>query len=278
MLAKSADFHLLDSAVLDCRSMETEVGLFGRYPLHQNAVDLFRGEWASVFPKKAEIETGGFAGTFEDGRIRWAADRLGGFAGRSFLELGPLEGGHTYALEQLGASSVLAIEVSPRAYLKCLVAKEIMKISRAEFLLGDCMEYVSATDRRFDIGIASGILYHMMDPVSLIKQLARCCDGLFVWTHYYDAEMTAKRPEVARRFSSLQKIEIDDVSYQLAPYSYASDPSTNAFCGGHSSGSRWMTEKSLFEALRTYGFNILDVHREDHPNGPAIWIAAQKQV
>src|SRR5262249_54236068 len=43
--------------------------------------------------------------------------------GRSVLELGPLEGGHTKQMLDLGARSVLAIESSPEAFLKCLTVK-----------------------------------------------------------------------------------------------------------------------------------------------------------
>lgn len=269
-------FDLLALNGRDCEDMDPDSDFFGVSPSHQNAVDLFKGEWASVFPPSAGVETGGFAGTFEDERITWAAKRLGGFEGCSVLELGPLEGGHSFVLERLGVASVLAIEVSPQAFLRCLVAKEIMDLRRSTFLLGDFTEFVRKSGQRFDLCLASGVLYHMMDPVGLLRSLARRCRKLFLWTHYFEAEAIGRRDEVKRRFGPLQRVEEDGVAYELAPYSYGTDTSTKAFCGGQAIGSRWMEEASLFRALEAYGFRVVDARREDHPNGPAVWIAADR--
>jgi hypothetical protein len=67
------------------------------------------------------------------------ADRFG-VRGRlddmSLLELGPLEGAHTYQLEKLGAKSILAIEANVEAFLKCLITKEITGLQVAKFMLG----------------------------------------------------------------------------------------------------------------------------------------------
>ena len=46
-------------------------------------------------------------------------------AGKTVLELGPLEGAHTYQLHQRGAN-IVAVEASKQAYLKCLITKEIV--------------------------------------------------------------------------------------------------------------------------------------------------------
>ncbi len=77
---------------------------------------------------------------FDDPRITWSNDRFGemgipgGYVGRDVLELGPLEGGHTYLLDRMGVKSVTAVEASSRAYLKCLIAKETFGMSpRARF-------------------------------------------------------------------------------------------------------------------------------------------------
>ncbi|MEG4232669.1 hypothetical protein QUA40_11235 [Microcoleus sp. Pol11C3] len=95
---------------------------------------------------------------FEDNRITWAIEQLKGVQSKHIIELVPLEAGHTYMLEKLGASSISAIEANSRAYLKCLIVKEVMKLQKAHLLYGDCVEYLRSSHNKFDVCLASGIL------------------------------------------------------------------------------------------------------------------------
>ena len=74
--------------------------------------------------------------------MHWLVEQLGGVRDLSILELGPLEGGHTYWLEKMGAKSILALEANTRAFLKCLVVKEVYGLERAKFLCGDFMGFL----------------------------------------------------------------------------------------------------------------------------------------
>ena len=87
---------------------------------------------------------------FEDERIAWFIEELGGVQNQSVLELGPLEAGHTYMLARAGAASVLGIEANPHAYLKCLIIREIMELRQARFLCGDFIKYLQTTEEKFD--------------------------------------------------------------------------------------------------------------------------------
>ena len=71
-------------------------------PSSQNAVDLFAGEWSSAFPEHAGVQAGPIPLGADD-RILLLNDAFGSIDGWSVLELGPLEGMHTYMLEQMGA-------------------------------------------------------------------------------------------------------------------------------------------------------------------------------
>lgn len=105
-------------------------------PSDQNAIDIFPGEWASMFPPPFNTLKAGGIPLFQDSRVAWAFERLGGVVGQNVLELGPLEGGHSYMLELAGAASVIAIEANTRAYLKCLVVKEIFNLCEPGFCAG----------------------------------------------------------------------------------------------------------------------------------------------
>src|SRR5436190_16044191 len=95
-------------------------------PVPQNAVDIFKGEWSSSFPEQfADLKAGGIT-LFDDVRIHWLDSEIAGFEGKTVLELGPLEGAHSYLMERLGAKEVVSVEANTQAYLKCLIAKEIL--------------------------------------------------------------------------------------------------------------------------------------------------------
>ena len=186
---------------------------FGVEPSDQNALDLFAGEWSSQPPRNRPELKAGVTPLFDDPRISWAHHRLidmgleGGVAGRDVLELGPLEGGHSYLLDRLGAKSITAVEANARAYLKCLIAKETFGMPRVRFLLGDCLMHLRTPEQRYDIGVACGILYHLTNPVELLELLAARCEALFLWTVFYDPEFVAMNPVPGAKFSEALQLE-----------------------------------------------------------------------
>ena len=142
-------------------------------PSAQSAVDLFAGEWSSSFPQgSGVVSTPGTAPLFEDTRVTWANTMFGGFAGKTVLELGPLELGHTYMLQQFGAAAIDSVEANSRAFMKCLIAKEILKVDRANLMLGNFVEYLGTTQKQYDWVVASGVLYNMQQPLRVLKLIA----------------------------------------------------------------------------------------------------------
>jgi len=81
-------------------------------PSPQRALDLHAGEWASHLPSPFDGYRAGAMPLYADARLVWAIDRLGGVDGAHVLELGPLEVGHTWMLEQWGAARITAIEAN----------------------------------------------------------------------------------------------------------------------------------------------------------------------
>lgn len=97
-------------------------------PTPQMAVDIFKGTWASAMPLEGVVS--GNHDLFHDSRVTWWLDQVGGVAEQSLLELGPLEGAHSWMLERAGAASVVAIESNTQAYLKCLVTNALLGMKR----------------------------------------------------------------------------------------------------------------------------------------------------
>lgn len=252
---------------------------FGVAPSPQNAFDLFKGEWSTRLPDACGwVASTGPVRACEDYRIEWLQQQIGSLAGLRVLELGPLEGGHTYMLHQKGAAEITSIEANPRAYLKCLVMKEVFGLDRAKFALGDFLPYLRSASEHYDLGLASGVLYHQRNPVELLEMLAPRCDRLFIWTHFYESRYMAAHPEIARYFEAApETATVAGFSHRLYRKSYGEALNQKGFCGGGATDSCWLTRDEIFDALKHLGYRILNTLEENtNPNGPSILIAAAR--
>jgi hypothetical protein len=251
---------------------------FNIEPSPQNALDLFKDEWSTRLPDACGLvaSRGPMRGC-EDYRVEWFERVVGGFAGKKVIELGPLEGGHAYMLEQRNVATVLSIEANARAYLKCLVIKEIFQLHRVRFLLGDFMPFLRQTGEHYDIAFACGVLYHMTDPVELIQLLSRTCDAVFVWTHYYDEAFFASRPEMRQYFAEEAETRtVQGFTHRVHKKKYGPALEWKGFCGGGAADSSWMTKDDILGAFRHFGFRILEQVDEKNDNGPALLLALAK--
>lgn len=242
-------------------------------PSAQNAVDLFRSQWASRFPPSAPAVSRGEVQAFEDTRLAWGLDRLGGMKGKSALELGPFEGGHSYMLQEAGARAVVAVEANTRAFLRCLITKEIFGLDRVHFLLGDFVEHLRLTTETYDICVAAGVLYHMRNPVELIDLISRRSPAVYCWTHYYD-------PQRGHTNVDLQQVteSYNDFEYQPHRFRYSEERARPGFCGPATSTAVWMTRDDIERCCRHFGFNRFETAFDlpDHPHGPSFAFVASR--
>lgn len=247
-------------------------------PSEQASLDLFADQWSSAMPSTHSHLTAGKAKLFEDSRITWMIDQLGGLGGYQILELGPLEGGHSYMLEHADAECILALEANTRAFLKCLIIKNIFELSKTRFLLGDFMAFLHENEGRYDLALASGVLYHMREPLELLGNLADHTDRIFIWTHYYDDEVINQRPELAGKFSGEQVQSYGEFSCTVHQQHYEAALDWQGFCGGNAAFSYWMKRVDILGLLSHLGFTRQNTAFEqpDHPNGPAFCILAQR--
>jgi hypothetical protein len=236
-------------------------------PSAQAAIDIFRGEWSSSFAPLAPglvVDSGGTHSLFDDPRILWAIEQAGGLAGRKVLELGPLEGAHTYLLHSAGASEVVAIEANTRGFLKCLVTKELLGLHRARFLCGDSQEFLRETAEFFDLGVASGVLYHLVNPVEFLELLSRRCRAIYLWTHYYNDALLARQGGL-RRFLKEAPLEWGGRRFVIYRHNYGKSLGWSGFCGGIHDHSYWMRREDILEWLAKLGFGSIAI-QFDHPD------------
>jgi Protein of unknown function (DUF1698) len=247
-------------------------------PSIQNALNIFRGEWASKLPGDSSIPEAGVTPLFEDARIIWAIEQLGGVRDKNILELGPLEAGHSYMVEKAGAASVTAIESNTRAYLKCLIIKEILELKRVKFLCGNFIEYLRSNPGKFDICFASGVLYHMKNPAELISLISEVSEQVYIWTHYYDSNIVQNNLRFSHKFPSSSSSEYKGFEHTLYRYEYQDALNFSGFCGGNSSFSEWMSRDEIFECLKFFGFSNIQVQHDEplNQNGPCISLVADQ--
>ena len=234
-----------------------------REPSQQNAVDLFADSWASDFAEICPDLTAGKSPFFTmDPRPKDAARLLGvngRLDGMRVLELGPLEGGHTYQLEQLGADSILSIEANAEAYLKCLITKEITGLRNACFLYGDFTKYVASTTDTYDLIFCSGVLYHMIDPIALIMAMGKISDKCFVWTHYYDKKHYKGPKRSVRSDPRYPGVKL----YVLNFDEQGMDSGT--YFGGNRPISVWLSRGDILATFKKAGFSNSEII-EDSPD------------
>jgi hypothetical protein len=203
--------------------------------------------------------------------------------GQRVVELGPLEGGHTYMLDRMGAAEVVAVEANRRAFLRCLISKELLGMPSARFLCGDAIHFleseVARGSSKFDLCVASGVLYHLRDPVGGLDLMTRASDRLLLWTHYYDDEIARSRPDLSVRFSKSAEAVYDGFTYTPYRQEYQRALESKEFCGGSASTSAWLTRADILSALDHFGFDVADINFDEAngPNGPSFCVAAKRR-
>jgi hypothetical protein len=247
-----------------------------RVPSDQNAIDALPG-WSSAFPLEKNL-TAGDHHLHGDPRIHWAISQFGSLDQRRVLEVGPLEGMHTYLLNQQGPALLDSVEANRLCFLRCLVTKEILGIDRARFHLGDIQQWLEE-QHHYDLAIASGVLYHMPDPGDFLRKLASRSGAVYIWTHYFD---DAAMPEGDIRRSPFSgKMEVREIAgCQVRYYErhYWSADQNKSFCGGMKDKHFWMHRDDIITLLRALGFNeiVVDHDQPDHSGGPCYSIFCRK--
>lgn len=246
-------------------------------PSDLNAFHLFPGTWSSRVPG---ISSTGLANLFRDERVKWCLSSLD--TPGDVLELGPLEGGHTWQLEQAGWK-VTAVEANELAFIKCLLTKNYLGM-KAKFVLGDFTEGGFITKRKWDLVFASGVLYHMADPVSLLKDISMATDRIFLWTHYFEPDLSLWNESVRHKVGtkwlvdSEQIISVGNHKIRIVPQLYEEALGWAGFCGGPKNYSSWVYKDDLLNLLKVLGFSKLEVGFDDpgHVNGPSFAVLASK--
>jgi hypothetical protein len=142
----------------------------------------------------------------------------------------------------------------------------------ARFLLGDFSEYLKKTSKSYDLIFASGVFYHMEDPVDLIWQISKRTDRIFAWTHYISKDQSNYAESSDR--NTLKEIEFSCNYYR---YEYDQSREDRSFARVGEFSSR-LTKEDFLRALLAVGFSNYEIVKDefDHPGEPAFSFIAEK--
>ena len=216
-----------------------------------------RGPWVTGFLIEGE-RLGGDYFAQEDVRLEQFL-KLFPKPGR-VLELGCLEGGHTFPIARR-AEHVVAVDSRRENIEKARWIQQTLKLSNISFRESNLEQSGASELGEFDTIFNVGLLYHLPEPRRLLEELARIGDQMFLWTHVAPSEQA----------------DVQQGGYQGMLYEEhgPSDP-----LSGMSSGSFWPTLEELIRMLADSGFYNSELIQEalDHPHGPAVTIRTMSKT
>lgn len=178
----------------------------------------------------------------------------------NILELGSLEGGHSFALARNPrVRKVVAIEGRESNIAKAKFVQRFFDDGKVEFVQGDIEKMDFGQFGQFDAVFCSGLLYHLPRPWELIPKLARISPNIFIWTQVSDEPKAKKVREGWRGKFYREGGFFDPLS-------------------GLSKKSFWLTLGSLIGLLTANDYKETTIieHNLSHPKGHAVTLAATK--
>jgi len=217
------------------------------------------GPWIFQFEIGGEPYGGGISAV---GDVR--LERFWQFApgARTILELGSLEGAHTFLLAtRANVTRVLALEGREANLRKARFVQKLLDMRNVEFAQANLEEADLGSFGKFDAVFCSGLLYHLPEPWKLIEQMPAVAPVLFIWTQYAAEEGAV------------------EVGNGLRGKIHA-EGGPDEPLSGMSRTATWLTLSSLRDLLSASGYKTIEVIHDDlaHPNGPAVTIGARSSL
>jgi SAM-dependent methyltransferase len=195
--------------------------------------------------------------------------------GLRVADLGCLEGGFALALAQRGAD-VLGVEAREANLEKASLLKEHFELGNLNFVRADVKQFTAESFGTFDIVLALGILYHLDDPVTWLKQISSTTRGLLIVDSHLapldEAGLALVDPSIAR-LGALEKIEVDGWSYEgrwFREVTLGADRQRQLWAAYSNDWSFWLTKEAMVVALHRAGFDLLFEQQD--------WIANQYAI
>jgi SAM-dependent methyltransferase len=177
---------------------------------------------------------------------------------KTILELGSLEGAHSFILAQHpGVKRVVALEGREANLRKARFVQELLQIRTVEFAQANLEHAELRGFGNFDAIFCCGLLYHLPEPWKLIQQCLSIARMLFIWTQYATENEARDLGNGLRGKTHIEGGPDEPLS-------------------GMSATATWLTLDSLRILLAQSGYSKIEVIHDDpaHANGPAVTIGA----
>ncbi|MDI6804241.1 MAG: class I SAM-dependent methyltransferase [Bacteroidota bacterium] len=180
-------------------------------------------------------------------------------AGKRILDLGCLEGGYSAAFSQMGAKEVVGIEVRKANINRCLLVKQCLGLENLHFHQEDVRNVSSDRFGKFNIVFAAGILYHLDDPYTFLKNISEMTlDFALIDTHIANKTSFGHGCSsvlVEKTFESQKFIGREAREYPKGMKN--AELEKHVWTSWGNPTSFWLTEESLVKMLGEVGFGYI---------------------
>jgi len=183
----------------------------------------------------------------------------GNFKKKRVIDIGCLEG-YFSAESALQGATVLGVEGKTINIKKCEFVKSVLGIKNLNFVQDDAMKVTRKKYGTFDVVLALGLLYHLDNPFTFLKNLSTLCTGFLVLdTHVALSEQPASgdwKPDL----SSMTEFKFGEKTYTGRLYREFDSDTTqlskdlSVTASLKNEHSAWLTEDSLVALLHDVGF------------------------
>lgn len=244
----------------------------------ENAFGLAAGAWKFGYDELSMDQIRDHF-TNHDARPRFCAEAFPNFENLRILELGPSDGYNTAGLETQGATNITSIDGNAGAFMRCLIMKNAFDL-KAKFLLGDFLSYIGGPGTSFDLVYASGVLYHLLDPIAFIERCSEIAPHLFLWTFHYNEDEIAKHDYERNWFKPAENETKQwrgrDFVYHRRYYEMSIVEGAT-YAGGLTRYSHWLTLDDIFAVLNMAGYRVIRTVPDGFSGIPAMNILATRE-
>jgi SAM-dependent methyltransferase len=217
-----------------------------------------RKPWVTRFTIGGE-QYGGQYDAAADVRLRWLQQHFP--EARSILELGSLEGGHSFALASWPhVDQVVAVEGRQANLKRARFVQSVLGQDKVRFVQANLERLDLSSLGRFDAVLCLGLLYHLPQPWRLLRRIGRVARGLLLWTHYCEDQRASVTREHYRGRLYREWFFAFEALSGLSPASF------------------WPTREALLLMLSESGFTRTVILEDDprHEHGPAITLVGHQ--
>ena len=177
-----------------------------------------------------------------------------GFAGKTIIDVGCLEGGFATEFARMGLDAT-GVEVRDSNYQNCLYVKERANLPNLHFIQGDAVDI--SKFGYFDVFFVSGLLYHLDRPRAFLEDVARNCGkALIIWTHVAHAERT----EACKTYNLSDLQENEGLAGRWYP-EHGDIPTEDLndlkWASWSNNASFWVQKEYLLQLLKEIGFDLV---------------------